>query len=35
MSPQLTGCARSPWALPPTKETTSSLALWPFKGTFA
>lgn len=32
MSPELTGCARGPWALPPTKETASPpLALFPFK----
>lgn len=33
MSPELTGSARTPWALPPTKETISflSASLSPFK----
>lgn len=33
MSPELTGSARTPWALPPTKETISflSASLFPFK----
>lgn len=35
MSPGLTRCARAPWALPPTKETASSLALLPLKRTFS
>jgi hypothetical protein len=35
MSPGLTRCARAPWALPPTKETPSSLALLAFKRTFS
>lgn len=35
MSPELTRCARAPWALPPTKETISCWSLFPFKRTFA
>ena len=34
MSPWLTGCARAPWALPPTKETATYLALLALKITF-
>ncbi|KAL6211800.1 hypothetical protein ACLB2K_017023 [Fragaria x ananassa] len=33
--PVLTWCTRTPWALPPTKETPTSLALLPFKRTFS
>ena len=34
MSPWLAGCAWAPWALPPTKETTTYLAILALKITF-